>query len=45
MMTLENSQRAFWNETELPLTSSREDFHAKTLVSQENKQGLSAYIP
>ena len=52
-MTLPNSQATFWQETELPLMSSREVFHAKTLAQQESKPvsvkapaadcGLSAY--
>ena len=40
MKMLPNSQATFWQETELPLMSSREAFHAKTLAAQESKLAL-----
>ena len=36
-MTLPNSQATFWQETELPLMSSRADSRAKILAQQESK--------
>ena len=40
MKMLPNSQATFWQETELPLMSSREAFHAKILAARESKPGL-----
>ena len=37
MKMLPNSQATFWQETELPLMSSRAASHAKTLAQQESK--------
>lgn len=36
-MTFENSQQAFWSETELPLMSSPEVSRARTFLPQENR--------
>jgi len=39
-MTSQNSQTTFWQETELPLMSSRAASRAKTFPQQENGPGL-----
>lgn len=40
-MTLEPSQKTFWTETELPLTSSAEGSHAKTSARPANRLELT----